>query len=97
MAVRKTNGTQPQPFPGDEIILERKIFIGRIAPSPDGSESMIAAAFLAIGQYMAENDDQEGYEIEFTWGGRTFATALAPDPVFIEGKRIEQEDWDATH
>lgn len=80
MAIRKVHpgDVKPRWEPQDEIILERKIHIARIAPSPDGTESMIASAFLMIGQYMADNDDVDGYEIEFQYAGRTFLAALSP-------------------
>lgn len=87
---------QPQ-FPNlpefnDPIIIERRIHIATVEPSPNGEHSMLGAAFLEIGNYMSGNDDDQGYDIEFKWGGRTFAASLLPSDAWMNRQAYEAEE-----
>lgn len=76
-----------------EIVLERRILIGRIVPG-NGPESMLATAFLELGRYYADNDDEAGIEVEFEYGGRKFYTALTPSEEFIRNRQLHEPEYD---
>lgn len=63
--------------PNATIVITQVVDI--IYPSRDGTESMVAAAFLRAGQFIAENyDGNKHIELEFTYGGQQFH-AIAGD------------------
>jgi len=56
---------------GESIVISTVVDI--IHPSRDGTESMVAAAFLRMGQYISENFDGNGpLELGFDYGGQHF-------------------------
>jgi len=93
MAVRK--GHDPIELPSiysEPIIIERRIRIAEVAPDAKGVHSMLGAAYLAIGNYMAENDDEPGYDVSFEWGGRSFRAQLEPSKAWIEQRNHAEMD-----
>ena len=78
--------------PTDDIIIERRIHIATIHQSPSGTESAIALAFQEVGKYMADNDEPQGFDIEFSAYGRTFGASLAPDEAWIANRANHQDD-----
>lgn len=73
--------------------IERRIFVGRIEPSPDGQTGPVQAAFLAIADYMADNDDPQGYDVSFEVFGRSFRAQLEPDPKWLEQQLDPRNPW----
>lgn len=81
--------------PDPKIIIERKQVIGVVEPSPTGKVGMIEAAFAVCGKYFQENDDQPGFELQFTAYDRTFRAVLDPDPHYLENlgdRRANREE-----
>ena len=64
--------------PSDVIIVERREIVATIEPG-SGTQSMITAAYHAIGEYLSEHDDMTGVDISFLAFGRTFRASLDAD------------------
>lgn len=55
----------------DEPIIILQV-VDHIYPSRDGNESMVAAAFLRMGQFIHDHPGED-MELEFTYGGQHYA------------------------
>lgn len=81
---------------GPVIHIERRETVAIIAPSSDGTHTMLEAAFLAAGTYIGEEARTDrGIELSWEYGGGTFRASHEPHDVRPpEGMRYDPAEDD---
>lgn len=66
---------------GNAILIERREIVAQINPDPYANQSMLTAAYHAIGEYMTEyGGGTKGFGVEFVYRGARFTAEYSPEP-----------------